>query len=176
MAQITRRSILVLLLIAATSVAFAQAPAGQSGGAALPKRASEVLDKRFKDWRLASVEPGTDSCLKNLAGQSPSFAEADLTGDGTIDYALQIATTDGVLVVALIGRLRDFTVNEVVPAGPASNRVLEIRKRGTRFREPGAAVDDFFGADTITLTECGKATTAYLWTGAEFRATPLIAQ
>jgi hypothetical protein len=168
--------ILLLLVVSSAGVDAAQAPVSQAGGAALPKRASDVLDERFKDWRLASIESAGDACLARLAGRSPSFAEADLTGDGTMDYALQIATAEGVRVVALIGRLRDFTLTEVVQPAPASNRILEIRRRGTRFRDVGAAVDDFFGADTITMTECGNSVTAYIWTGAGFRATTITPQ
>lgn len=172
----TAIALLPIFIIACVVVGRAQAPASQPGGAALPKRASETLDKRFTGWRLASVDVAAgDACLTGLNGRSPSFATADLTSDGIADFALQIATADGVRLVALVGRLGgNFTLYEVVSLGPTSNRLLEVRARGTRYRRQGLAVEDFFGADTVLLTECGKSTTAYLWTGAGFRPVALV--
>jgi hypothetical protein len=139
-----------------------------SPAAAVPKAVLKLLDERWKGWRLATVD-NVGACAATLNGRSPSFVRADLNGDGTEDVALQIATDDGIRIIAAISRMNDDVELIEVDQVSGAPEVLGFAQRGKKFSPDDLAQFDYFGVDTLTTSRCEKTTTAYFWMGASFR-------
>lgn len=166
MSRIVIASVMLAALMSAGRVSVAQE--ADTSGVALPKAVRNQLNDRFKGWTLATVE-NTGACAATLNGRSPSFVRADLNGDGTEDVALQIATADGVRIVAVISRLYDdVLLVEVDQVAGAASDVLGFAPRGKKYLRTDLFQVDYFSTDTLTASRCGEGATAYFWTGTGF--------
>jgi hypothetical protein len=140
-----------------------------SAGVDLPKNVRKALDDRWKGWQLATIDPQAVSCRPTNAAAPSVVVQGDLDGDGHPDTAFLIKTSQGVRLVAAITRVDDIELVEVDSLGnDSANGVLALEPRGAKFSYPDLAVDDFFPADTLTISRCGQPITAYFWLGLEF--------
>jgi hypothetical protein len=141
----------------------------RAASADISKTVRKALDDRWKGWQLATVDPQALSCRPKDAAPPPVVVQGDLDGDGHPDTAFLIKTSQGVRLVAAITRVDDIVLVEVDSLGAdAANGVLTLEPRGAKFSYPDLSVDDFFPADTLTISRCGQPTVAYFWLGLEF--------
>jgi len=140
-----------------------------TANADLPKNVRKALDDRWKGWQLATVDPQALACRPKDAPPPSVVVKGDLDGDGHPDTAFLIKTSQGVRLVAAITRVDDIYLVEVDSLGStAADGVLALEPRGAKFSYPDLPVDEFYPADTLTISRCGQPTTAYFWLGLEF--------
>jgi hypothetical protein len=165
------RAVALVALAATTAVGplFAQKPASASPGLALPKSARKALDRQFKHWEVAPVDPEATACRRDGAGESPTFVQADFDSDGQQDVAIAVKVGDEVRLIAILARLEDTKLVDVDSLGHGgADAYLGIEKRGTKFKRQNIALDDYYPADTLAVYRCGQPTTAYFWAGSGF--------
>jgi hypothetical protein len=164
----------MVVMAACSTLAWAQT-AQPASGVELPKAARKLVDQQWKNWTLVDVAAaGNAACLQGLDGQSPSLVSGDFNGDGAVDYALQVSTSNGVHLVALIQRLHDYDLHDVATLGASPPSVLRVERRGTPYHTSSSFIARYFGNDTISVTACGGDRTAYFWTGSGFTATVIL--
>jgi hypothetical protein len=177
----TLRGIAIAALVwtGAVDAAIGQAPAPPAAAQSdvpsmLPKDAREVLEKKWKRWTVASIDPQATSCQSGTAASVP-LVTADFDSDTLPDYALAVQTHEGVKLVALLRRGNDdYLLFELDDLGQSqASAFLGLEKRGTRFVNPSSGFNDFFSAETLAAHRCGSASVVYLWVGTVFRRVEL---
>lgn len=131
----------------------------------VPKRVRQLVRDQWRGARIAADAAAGGACSIQA---SPPVVTGDFDGDGTPDYIVRVVAADGVHLAAALARLRDFKLVDVsgstaVPAG-----ALQVMPRGQEYHQADSLVDFYFGVDTVTVTPCGGAPTAYFWKGAAF--------
>jgi hypothetical protein len=161
-----RRGVLGVCLCVVTSVAGrAQTPVVPS--VELPKAIQEQLKDAYPGWTIVTPQDGCDG-----AGLMVS---ADLDNDQMPDTALVIATPDGKQqLLAILPRVDKAVIHELGGWTAAADMArLHVLPMGRKFRRVGATLDDYFSAPTLAVGSCSAATTAFVWNGLTFMATPL---
>jgi hypothetical protein len=159
------KSVLILTLLA-SSAAGAVTIGQVAAPPELPPLVQRLLDAKYKGWKLATVTP---SGCPDRMGASPALISADFNSDGFPDWALQIKTTGGVKLIAVMGYLQDFRIYELESStDPEASRFLTIGHRGTKFTNPQTSLEDYFTNETIVTASCGRDRVAYLWVGFSF--------
>jgi hypothetical protein len=136
---------------------------------------STVLNEVKARWPGASIAGGP-ACPGSTGPAMPAALHADLNGDLAPDLVLRVEGGGTAHLVAGINRLDaaplviDITGNAGLPTS-----TLTIEPRGTRYMREGSGLDLYFGAETVVLTSCDGARTAYTWTGSGFESTRLAA-
>jgi hypothetical protein len=165
----------MVVLTACGALAWAQSGQAPTRSAELPKAAREVVDHAWKNWRLVEVNAaGNAACVQGLNGQSPSLVSGDFNGDGRADYALQIVTSKGIQLIALIQRLDGFDLHDIATLSATPPSVLRVEPRGTTYHTAASFLTRYFGNDTVSVTACGGDQTAYFWTGSGFTPTVIL--
>jgi hypothetical protein len=166
------RYVTILMLLA--GLATAHASSGQSTPASTTQDGSEppsaVISAVTHHWKgatLAEVPHAAPACAERGA-QGSRFITGDFNGDGSQDVALAIQTADGIRIVAAMYQTHDYVLKDVAAKVDLTNAVLSVRRHGEAYRVPNITVDNYFSLDTIVVTPCGQASTAYLWTGSAF--------
>ncbi|HEX5215011.1 MAG TPA: hypothetical protein VFV98_06080, partial [Vicinamibacterales bacterium] len=159
-----------LFVTVAIVAAFLPAiPAAQDPAAPidLRKAVQKALDKRWKSWTVAPLTCSHDG---QPSGAAP-ILDGDYNSDGAPDAAFVLTTDKGARLVVAINRIEDVDVYEVdaLPADVAVS--VNLRRRGTKYFRKDMAVDQYFGADALTVSPCAGSgdTVAYIFTGAGFR-------
>lgn len=132
------------------------------------------LEDAYPGAAVATVTPDTPGCAAAAPG-SPLLVRADFDNDGLADYGVVITTPGGTpQVLAMLPRVNALVIHELGSWTPSSQTLrLHVLPMGRKFRAADATLDDYFSAPTLAAGTCTEATTAYLWTGLGFRATPL---
>lgn len=174
------RTASVLILFAALEAACSSGgplttTATSTDAVTVPRPFVQLIESR---WKGASVAARTTSpCSPGpetpAADAQRAYLAGDFDGDGTTDVAVPVKRDDGLHVVAGFQHTYDYTVIDVTETADASADRFTVRPRGMLYKVPGSDVDYYFGADTIVLSPCGGAPTAYLWTGTGFDPRPL---
>lgn len=153
----------------ATSRVSDRAPAAQQpAGVALPKDIRKAIDDRWHGWELAKLDSQALACRHDASG-SPAVVQGDLDDDGRPDSALLIKTAQGVRLVAALTRVDEVLLFEVDSLGnAASDGFLKLEPQGAKFSTPDGLVEDYFPADTLTVSRCAGPRVAYFWTGLGF--------
>ena len=174
MSKALRRVILSLVSFAAACAPLsAQQPAAVPTGLILSKLSKQALDKTFKHWQVAAVDPKVAACWRG-EGNPPAFARGDLNSDGQPDLALAVKANDGVHLVAIFERLTDSVVVTVDTfTGQTVDGYLAIERRGSAFQNPDDHLQDYFTSDTLAVYRCGQPRTVYFWSGLGFRKSQL---
>jgi len=163
--MIRRELVVALTLWASASVACV----GPFGGSSktpqadgLPLAAREELVKKWNNtWKPAAVEAQAASC-------------ADFDNDTLQDFALAVQTPDGVRLVALLARGKEFKLVDVDELGKGeATSFLGLEKRGVKFVDPASAAEDYFSSETLATHRCGSVSRAYIWLGSSFRKVEL---
>jgi hypothetical protein len=127
----------------------------------------EELDERYPGW---TVKAGTGCDAASAGG--PLLLTSDFDNDRLPDYGVVITRADGAAqVLAILTRDKNAIIHELGPWTDGAR--LQVLPPGRKFRPADSHVDDYFSAQTLAAGACGGATTAYLWTGKEFKATQL---
>ena len=141
-------------------------------GAEVPKAAQQALAEKFKTWTPAELDQQAAAC-QTAAGAAPLAVTADFDNDAKGDLGLAVKTADGIKLVALMRRGKEYEVFELEPLGNGqSSAYLGLVKRGTKFESPLTSTDDFYAADTLSAYRCGAPAIHYIWTGLGFRRVP----
>jgi hypothetical protein len=174
--MIRRELVVALTLWASASVACV----GPFGGSSktpqadgLPFAAREELVKKWdKTWKPAAVEAQATSCRPGEA--APPMVSADFDNDTLKDFALAVQTPEGVRLVALLARGKEFKLVDVDELGKGeATSFLGLEKRGVKFVDPGSAAEDYFSSETLATYRCGSPSRAYIWSGSSFRRVEL---
>jgi hypothetical protein len=135
----------------------------------ISKERRAAIDDVFEDWQVAAIDPQSTSCRQNGA-PAPALIEGDFNSDGLSDLAVLVKTASGVRLVTVMARVKENNVIDVDAMGDgAAAGILAVAPRGKAYKVAGDKFDDYFTADTLTVTPCGQSTTAYLWNGFAFR-------
>jgi hypothetical protein len=169
------------LVVALTLWASASAAcAGLFGGSSktpsadgLPRAAHEALVKKWKNtWKAAAIEAQATSC--QTGSTASPVVSADFDNDTLPDYAMAVQTPEGVRLVALLARGKDYKLVDIDALGSGeSTAFLGIEKRGQKFVDPKSAAEDYFASDTLATYRCGASANVYIWSGSAFRRVEL---
>ena len=158
-----------LLAIAIVAALLPATPAAQDAAPAIDLRKSvqKALDKRWKAWKLTPLTCRHDG----QPGAAAAIVDGDYNSDGYMDAAFAITTDKGSRLVVALNRIDDVEIYDV-DALPADGGVsVQLRKRGTKYFRKGITVDQYFGADALTVSPCAGSgdIAAYSYTGTGFR-------
>ena len=174
--MIRRELVVALTLWASASVACVGPFSGSSKypqADGLPLAAREALVKKWNNtWKPAAVEAQAASC--QTGAPAPAMVSADFDNDTLQDFALAVQTPDGVRLVALLARGKEFKLVDVDELGKGeATSFLGLEKRGVKFVDPASAAEDYFSSETLATHRCGSVSRAYIWLGSSFRKVEL---
>ena len=125
------------------------------------------IDERWKGAQVVQAA----ACPQG--GAASSVVAGDLNGDGRIDLALRVQAADGLHLVVALTRTDDYDLWEITKGVPGGNVQLTVKPRGMRYYRKDSTLDNYFPADTLTVTPCGQPSVAFYWTGNSFDPMPL---
>ena len=162
-----RRELVVALTLWASASVACVGPLGGSSNTpqadGLPVAAREELAKKWDNtWKPAAVEAQATSCQTGAA--APPIVSADFDNDTLQDFALAVQTPEGVRLVALLARGKEFKLVDIDELGSGeATSFLGLEKRGVKFVDPTNAAEDYFSSETLATHRCGSPSRVYIW-------------
>jgi hypothetical protein len=137
---------------------------------ALPRAASDALDKRFPGWSLAPVAPQITAWFEQdrIPGR-PNLVGGDFDRDGREDLAAQILAGGRQRVVILVARGAGFEVHNAAEEEPDVFSFLVLFRRGGKDFDFEKMKPFRYASDCLGVLHSRKTADTLCWLGKGFQ-------